>query len=342
MPYSKTVWQAGDLINQVGMNNLEDGVETAQNEIDAHEALTNNPHGVTASQIGAAAILTQIKTVDGAGSGLDADLLDGQSSAFYQNAGNLNAGTIAAARFGSSTVGIGVLKTGTGNANSTNPFNVSRYAFGSPEIAAGGGSSIIVSPYKAASTTGRQWRARNVGTDSPGVAPTVTWDYVTASGNPRVWAEIDVSGNIIGMWEAEDPANDEFPDEQPLHPDADSGLRVQRLELPSEQLLARLLEECAPTQRPSWHAASRYRHVDDPSALCKAVAGHQFAQRGLEVPDDIRGVYSEIDDYEKRYWRVQLWLRALSRVRHDHRNNSLIRLYQEVFRAGADGQLELR
>ncbi len=35
---------------------------------------------------------------DGAGSGLDADLLDGQSSAFYQSASNLNAGTVPAAR----------------------------------------------------------------------------------------------------------------------------------------------------------------------------------------------------------------------------------------------------
>lgn len=36
---------------------------------------------------------------DGAGSGLDADLLDGQSSAFYQSASNLNAGTLPDARF---------------------------------------------------------------------------------------------------------------------------------------------------------------------------------------------------------------------------------------------------
>ncbi|WP_416356338.1 hypothetical protein ACLNGM_20245 [Aureimonas phyllosphaerae] len=36
--------------------------------------------------------------MDGAGSGLDADLLDGQSSAFFQNAGNLNAGTVPAGR----------------------------------------------------------------------------------------------------------------------------------------------------------------------------------------------------------------------------------------------------
>ena len=43
-------------------------------------------------------VLAKLKTVDGAGSGLDADLLDGQSGAFYRNATNLNAGTIPNAR----------------------------------------------------------------------------------------------------------------------------------------------------------------------------------------------------------------------------------------------------
>jgi hypothetical protein len=36
---------------------------------------------------------------DGAGSGLDADTLDGQQGAYYQNASNLNAGTVPDARF---------------------------------------------------------------------------------------------------------------------------------------------------------------------------------------------------------------------------------------------------
>lgn len=39
---------------------------------------------------------------DGAGSGVDADLLDGQQGAYYRDASNLNAGTLAAARLGAS------------------------------------------------------------------------------------------------------------------------------------------------------------------------------------------------------------------------------------------------
>jgi len=48
---------------------------------------------------------------DGTGSGLDADLLDGQQGSFYQNASNINAGTLNSARL-SGTYGISI----TGNA----------------------------------------------------------------------------------------------------------------------------------------------------------------------------------------------------------------------------------
>ncbi len=41
-----------------------------------------------------AELLAALKNVDGTGSGLDADLLDGQEGTFYRNAGNLNAGTV--------------------------------------------------------------------------------------------------------------------------------------------------------------------------------------------------------------------------------------------------------
>lgn len=58
-------------------------------DLTSHTTNTNNPHNVTAAQLGAANILTQIKTVDGAGSGLDADLLDGQQGSYYTNASNI-------------------------------------------------------------------------------------------------------------------------------------------------------------------------------------------------------------------------------------------------------------
>jgi len=52
-------------------------------------------------------LLNFLIAVDGVGSGLDADLLDGQSNTFYQNANNINAGTLAAARLATSGVTAG-------------------------------------------------------------------------------------------------------------------------------------------------------------------------------------------------------------------------------------------
>lgn len=68
--------------------------------------------GLTGTNSGdetASGILTKLLTVDGAGSGLDADLLDGQSSAAFaaashtHAAGDIASGTIATARLGSGT-----------------------------------------------------------------------------------------------------------------------------------------------------------------------------------------------------------------------------------------------
>ena len=51
---------------------------------------------------------------DGAGSGLDADTLDGQEGSYYLNASNLNAGTVATARLGSGTASSSVFLRGDG------------------------------------------------------------------------------------------------------------------------------------------------------------------------------------------------------------------------------------
>lgn len=60
-------------------------VQTALAEVDAEKLATSS-------------LLSTLLTVDGSGSGLDADLLDGQSGSYYQDASNLSAGTLALAR----------------------------------------------------------------------------------------------------------------------------------------------------------------------------------------------------------------------------------------------------
>ena len=51
---------------------------------------------------------------DGSGSGLNADLLDGQEGSYYRNASNLNAGTVSTARLGSGTASSSVYLRGDG------------------------------------------------------------------------------------------------------------------------------------------------------------------------------------------------------------------------------------
>jgi len=60
-------------------------------------------------------VLAKIKNVDGSGSGLDADLLDGKEGSFYRNASNLNAGTVSRAR-------LGALWQDTNSNLNTNPY----------------------------------------------------------------------------------------------------------------------------------------------------------------------------------------------------------------------------
>ena len=88
--------------------------------------MINVEDGATADQ-SASEILTAVKTVDGSGSGLDADVLDGQHGSYYQNASNLNAGTVPDARLpgtissditGTAAVASAVTITGT-NSNVT-------------------------------------------------------------------------------------------------------------------------------------------------------------------------------------------------------------------------------
>jgi hypothetical protein len=84
---------------------------------------------LTASTYTAADVLTKIKTVDGTGSGLDADLLDGLNtsstdtsgnSVVTRSSGNFSAGTITAALVGNVTGDVTGNLTGTVSGNATN------------------------------------------------------------------------------------------------------------------------------------------------------------------------------------------------------------------------------
>lgn len=88
-------------------------------------------------------LATAITEVDGAGSGIDADLLDGQHGSYYQNAGNINAGTLAIARGGtslSSTPSNGQILIGNGTS-----YTLSTLTAGSNITITNGSGTITIS-----------------------------------------------------------------------------------------------------------------------------------------------------------------------------------------------------
>ena len=100
-------------------------------ELDANFNNINTEVGqkLDATSYNAADVLTKLKTVDGSGSGLDADLLDGMTSSSTNNvstivardaSGNFAAGTIKASLDGNVTGNVTGNLTGTVSGNATN------------------------------------------------------------------------------------------------------------------------------------------------------------------------------------------------------------------------------
>lgn len=99
---ARTITLDGDLTGSVSIDGSANVTLSAQVADDSHNHVISNVDGLqaaldaklAASSYTAADVLTKIKTVDGAGSGLDADLLDGQSSAYYATAASVAANRI--------------------------------------------------------------------------------------------------------------------------------------------------------------------------------------------------------------------------------------------------------
>jgi hypothetical protein len=93
-----TVWHSGNFnpsskldvtakaVDADKLDGYDSSYFATASSLSSHTSNTSNPHNVTAAQLGASNILTQIKTVDGSGSGLDADLLDGKHASSFANA----------------------------------------------------------------------------------------------------------------------------------------------------------------------------------------------------------------------------------------------------------------
>lgn len=120
----------GSLATQSGtFSGTSSGTNTGDQTITLTGDVTGTGTGSFAATLSAAAVLAKLLTVDGSGSGLDADLLDGSSSAAFatashnHSASEITSGTLAEARGGTAN-GNGVArnisaKTGTAKTLST-------------------------------------------------------------------------------------------------------------------------------------------------------------------------------------------------------------------------------
>jgi len=99
----KKLWASTTAPTGAGDGEVWLDISTSTYKLKRYKSSTGTWETITG--ISAAELLTAIKTVDGTTSGLDADLLDGQEGSWYQNAGNLNAGTIPLARIPTTLTG---------------------------------------------------------------------------------------------------------------------------------------------------------------------------------------------------------------------------------------------
>lgn len=132
-------------------------------------------------------VLNKVKTVDGSGSGLDADLLDGQEAAFFLNASNINAGTLAVARGGTGAT----TTTGTGS----NVLSVSPALTGAPTAPT---AAVNTNTTQLANTAFVLTQIANDAPTKSGTGATGTWG-ISVSGNAATATKLQTARTINGV-----------------------------------------------------------------------------------------------------------------------------------------------
>lgn len=84
------------------LDGIDTTVKAVSNTANAAQATANA--ALPSASYTASDVRTKLLTVDGVGSGIDSDLLDGQEGSYYTNASNLASGTVPDARIGGKTI----------------------------------------------------------------------------------------------------------------------------------------------------------------------------------------------------------------------------------------------
>jgi len=178
--------------------------------VNAQGIVTGGTNPTTISGYGITDLLTSILAIDGASSGIDADLLDGQHGSYYQDAGNINAGTLSDSRLPSTMT----MKTFSGSSGGTTPLSIvisdthtatqttttpwAALDFTTADISgvgagvrtrigavseASSGANTKISFFTAPTTAGTMVEQMSIGSQGP---VTITSSTITAAGN-AVW-----------------------------------------------------------------------------------------------------------------------------------------------------------
>ena len=384
----KTNWQAADVVNPSDFNRIEgniQAIESGSRTLAPSQAPSGNSGPLRqvldwfANRIRAITGAsnwydTPPATLTGLLSALNTHKSSGDHDGRYYTKSQLNTSggggqvhwnnVTSKPSIPSNPVPVTQLKKATGSTTAALA-NIHRYAFGS--VSWGGerkiGQTVFHDRnYSNGYTKYRfvQFSSVSITDSSTSTAPqdppsqTISWDYLTASGFPSVWAVVDDTGNIITMWEAEDPIDWEFPDECPIIDITDEdgnslvvppGGEIIPLHFPTEKQLVVIQGELSKLNMPTFSHSGVWaaqHSILTPQTITHTIFNNAMQERLLEPLSDIREAFAVSDVY-KRNWRIQLWLRAVSRVKKDHREFSLIPLYQEMFRADKrTGYLEMK
>lgn len=168
------------------------------------------------------------------------------------------------------------------------------------------------------------------------------WRYLTNSGNPKVWALVNEKGEINTIWEAEDPVNDEFPDDPPI--DEKEGLTLKQLKLPTNEQIKRLIQQVQNSECPEWQHRSTYKGCRDNHELLCEMVRQLLQDRSLDDFDDLEELLSkqQVPEQEKRDWRKQLISRSASRILFNSPLDDFASLLEKYFRVGQKGTLTLK
>jgi len=168
------------------------------------------------------------------------------------------------------------------------------------------------------------------------------WRYLTNSGNPKVWALVDEKGEINSLWEAEDPVNDEFPDDPPI--DEREGLTLKQLKLPTNEQIKRLIQQVQNSECPEWQHRSIYKSCRDNHELLCELVRQLLQDRSLDDFDDLEELLSrqQVPEQEKRDWRKQLISRSASRILFNSFLDDFPSLLEKYFKVGQKGTLSLK